>query len=518
MTLWILQNNFAATANQDLFRIMGSAGLAEISGSGRVTLRGSVTAVGDVLERVVNSPFPVAIRGEGPDFSTRPVVGYRLRDHGGETVFDRYPGTTSVEIVYDLSQCGGQGYWVLDPNGDRRAVPMYIGLFHELVHADELLRGALPPDLESGAIAGENRLRQRDGLVARVGHAGGCGPAPSPKAQSEAPPPTTGECFVATAAFGSDLDPSLDSLRAFRDGVLRATRAGATFFDEFYDVYSRVSIPVIAAMTADERVRELVRWSLVTPIVHYLEIAREFPDADFTAAPEPWRTFLEHLATKLENFASAVPWPTSFTDVGVDEAIVEISVLCRYAYRSPETRATWLKSLVAEGALPLRFPAKDRHRHASKLACLGRTDAEIDLILGNATSESQHEHRTPPVLTFWGEHVHERDASSTGTGTWFYSVNVRNLTPDTTFDSIDLFYKRRGLDGLVYLTEPNVGPGQIAPFVLGSCNQMESYVVAFIIGGEPVARFPDQGNMTPELASQLSPGDKEPCADSWSIN
>jgi len=42
------------------------------------------------------------------------------------------------------------------------------------------------------------------------------------------------DCFVATAALGSDRHSDLDSLRAFRDGVLKNHTAGVLFVRFYY--------------------------------------------------------------------------------------------------------------------------------------------------------------------------------------------------------------------------------------------------------------------------------------------
>src|SRR5262249_30640283 len=155
----------------------------------------------------------------------------------------------------------------------------------------------------------------------RGGKGGGCGPN-----QSTFPPPTSSGCFVATAAFGSPVHPYVVSLRQFRDDVLRQTRTGQQFWDDFFPRYEQVSVPVIEAMNRDPRLLELVRTGIVTPLVHYLEIARSFPDADVDAAGPEWRGFLTMLRGMLDEFGAALPRPTDFTGRTVDEAVNEIAV------------------------------------------------------------------------------------------------------------------------------------------------------------------------------------------------
>ncbi len=69
-------------------------------------------------------------------------------------------------------------------------------------------------------------------------------------------------CFIATAAFGSELDPRLDVLRAFRDEVLARTVAGRALVKAYY-----AHSPSAAAYIAERpRLRALVRL-LLLPLV-----------------------------------------------------------------------------------------------------------------------------------------------------------------------------------------------------------------------------------------------------------
>jgi hypothetical protein len=123
---------------------------------------------------------------------------------------------------------------------------------------------------------------------------------------------------------------------------------------------------------------------------------------------------------------------------------------------------------------------------------------------------------TDPLPTAFGTE-HTPDAGQVSEDAMTYRVIVSNLSTDT-FDQIVVFYKRVGLDGVVFLKEENVQPQQVRGFVLGPCLAMESYVVGFFIGDDRVAKLPDSGNMTPELASQLNPEDTWRCIDAWSIS
>lgn len=73
-------------------------------------------------------------------------------------------------------------------------------------------------------------------------------------------------CFIATAAYGSSLDPHLDTLRHFRDSYLLTNRSGRSIV-AFYYQYS----PPLADFIADrDWLRAIVR-VVLTPIVYAIE-------------------------------------------------------------------------------------------------------------------------------------------------------------------------------------------------------------------------------------------------------
>jgi len=73
-------------------------------------------------------------------------------------------------------------------------------------------------------------------------------------------------CFIATAAYGSYLDPHVQVLRNFRDNVLLKFHLGKLFVAWYY----RNSPPLAAVIAQNERLRILVRTAL-TPVIYAVE-------------------------------------------------------------------------------------------------------------------------------------------------------------------------------------------------------------------------------------------------------
>jgi hypothetical protein len=81
------------------------------------------------------------------------------------------------------------------------------------------------------------------------------------------PFPLPFDCFIATAAYGTDTAEEINILRAFRDVVLLPSRLGA----ELVSLYYEVSPPIASVISQHEFLRTAVRVGFIDPIVAILD-------------------------------------------------------------------------------------------------------------------------------------------------------------------------------------------------------------------------------------------------------
>lgn len=83
-------------------------------------------------------------------------------------------------------------------------------------------------------------------------------------------PTSMPRCLIATAAYGSELDPRIQFLRGFRDGIVMGTFAGGHFMGAFNAWYYSFSPAVAEALYGDEGLRAIARAAL-SPLIASLE-------------------------------------------------------------------------------------------------------------------------------------------------------------------------------------------------------------------------------------------------------
>lgn len=336
-----------------------------------------------IVQRVVDASAHVVLDGQDPSFEL--PSGDKLHEHGAVTIWADYP-PIDVQIVVDGTNCLGMGYAA--PAGHpptMQPIPTDVGLFHELSHAAALvnrvwLEEPTPEQFESAALLEENRYRRWRNYPERFNTTGQPLCTVTPTSNTEKG--FNWGCFIATAAYGPADHPRVEALRALRDGVLRRTRAGADFFQRFWQQYYRLSPRIVDEMNADPAVRDLVRWSMVEPMMSFFEMAIDMPRGDLAALPEPWRGFLEGARGKLDAWLAEIDVPTSFEGRSPGQVVEELGVLMRYVLRNPERRRKYLDTLCAAGTLPLA----EEPRYREILHGFQLDASEIAAILGPAST------------------------------------------------------------------------------------------------------------------------------------
>jgi len=82
-----------------------------------------------------------------------------------------------------------------------------------------------------------------------------------------APIPTGGgRCFIATAAYGSELEPPIQFLREFRDDVVLKGRFKKTF-EFILNIYYKFSPPIADQMRKNKSFKMIMKYSIVLPFV-----------------------------------------------------------------------------------------------------------------------------------------------------------------------------------------------------------------------------------------------------------
>jgi hypothetical protein len=526
MSLWILTNANSGHVATDLQTICPDPALqidfgthaAGSVGSGAVSFFPAPTtsSVGcQMVQELVASPVAIGLRGETDVWSAKAVPGWTLDQVGGVTIGDKHPAPTLIEIVYDISPCGGRGIWVTDSTGNHITVTGPVALFHEMAHAHDRITGVftgVPAVDEASAVAQENIFRASLGMAARAGHSGGCNPPP--------PPAPSHRCFIATAAFGSIIEPEVQFLRSFRDDVLRRTRAGQAFFDTYFKHYYRVS-PSIVSVMQDPEVRQVVRWSVVTPIVRYLELLVKFPDAPLDGVPEPWRAFLAAMREDLKKWTGEIELPRTFVGLDAPTAAQELGILLRYVLRSETSRGDYLADLEQRGEIPLAGSSCQLKTAAARLAQCGVRPQEAARVVAAPAAEPC----SGPVSTYMNQ-TENLDFGSVPVGDDVYQIVITCL--GLPLDQIAVFYNQTDNPNNVYfLAENNLQLGQVAVFNLGPCSLLQSYNIGFYWQdqkGAQQATIPDptnpifqgQSTMTPALDQIIHPNDP-PCKSAWSF-
>ncbi len=105
------------------------------------------------------------------------------------------------------------------------------------------------------------------------------------------------ECFIATAAFGSKLEPAVVLLRQFRDRFLLTNAIGRAFVDFYY----RHSPPLANLIAKNEALRTMTRGLLLLPIAIAWSLLHPFASALLLLALLGMAAFTRRVGRRLQS-------------------------------------------------------------------------------------------------------------------------------------------------------------------------------------------------------------------------
>jgi hypothetical protein len=187
--------------------------------------------------------------------------------------------TTDCLVIYDTTQNNATGYCTARGTTDTLDLPFPnpVLLYHEVSHAFRIvtnaflsLAGGCNPSSpeESAAITDENDVRTQTATLIGVAPvlrnpANHCG---DPGCD------TGGCCMVASVASGSPLSEEVAALRSVRDGLLRKSEIGFSFFQSLHYAYYGFSPQVSTLMAQHPSLRPLILEGFVRPLVSTLRL------------------------------------------------------------------------------------------------------------------------------------------------------------------------------------------------------------------------------------------------------
>ncbi|MET9861920.1 CFI-box-CTERM domain-containing protein [Streptomyces smyrnaeus] len=175
-----------------------------------------------------------------------------------------------IRIFYDTAQCDGNGVWTVGQDGTHISTPGPVMLYHELSHAHRYATqttASSEAQEEINATVDENVMRGVMALPPRDIHSrdGGCTGVPAYGSVEQ--------CFIVTAAYGTEAEARVNRLRAIRDDVVRNLPSGQAVFDTLHREYYSFSPAVAAGMLHNESMRATLRELLVEPLYCFFELA-----------------------------------------------------------------------------------------------------------------------------------------------------------------------------------------------------------------------------------------------------
>lgn len=239
-----LSTDFPVTtgAYQSLSKGLGDAFVTKISATGTADLAVTKTAAPNPVVAGSHLTYTITITNNGPDGAT----GVKLRD-------TLPPRVTLVSAMPGQGSCSGAG----------SIVNCTLGTIHNRGSANVniVVIPASAGTLNNTTMVTANEddldpANSRATITTTVN-------AAPPGGDGAISPGGGGGCFIATAAYGSYLDPHVQALREFRDTVLMNHRAGRAFVELYY----RYSPPIATFIARHEGLKIAVR-TVLTPVVY----------------------------------------------------------------------------------------------------------------------------------------------------------------------------------------------------------------------------------------------------------
>jgi hypothetical protein len=288
MTLFTDLSGMSSVAFSNLFTISGDdGGLGVTDAPGDTTVflvqyteTAGQPATADRLSALVNTDFGMPIVITAVNGGNDPYSGLDVTGNGFTYILD-----SVIRIVYDISQCCGQGIFVFDTGNNHISLPNPVILYHELSHAFRAGQGTTQTNDEPPAETDENVLRTQLGLCLRDvnNHGGGCGsgdncggsdggPDGGPTAAGCAAGNDDG-CFIVTATTGSPVSVELVGLRLLRDQISMMSPLADRLIESIYREYYQFSPDMALRLHHDEMARMAVLGLVVRPLLAWYSLA-----------------------------------------------------------------------------------------------------------------------------------------------------------------------------------------------------------------------------------------------------
>ncbi len=283
MSIFLDQGGQSDSAFSDLFNIsrqdgnLGDTNVLNDSTVLQMTYDGTTPAVATAARifNLINNNFPAPVCSNGQNIVVTALLA-GIDPHSGLdvtgngfTYVDTSSGTSVIRVVYDVTDCNGQGIFAYDTNGNQITFPRAPLLYHELSHAFRAVTCTQLTNDEPPAETDENVMRSELGLCPRDvnNHGGGCGSG------NDCGGSSNGGCFIVTATTGSAQSEEVNRLRQLRDRVATASGLSAQLIDRVYLEYSQFSPPIAAQLQQDPIARQAVLQSVVRPLLAWYSLA-----------------------------------------------------------------------------------------------------------------------------------------------------------------------------------------------------------------------------------------------------